>query len=45
MRSKILKIGMYSAMIIDPTMPPRTAIMSGSMSAVSCSVVDSTSWS
>ncbi len=45
MRSKTLKIGMYSATIIPPTMPPRNAIMSGSMSAVSASVVASTSWS
>jgi hypothetical protein len=45
MRSKILKMGMYRAMIIDPTRPPRIAIMMGSMSAVSWSVVDSTSWS
>ena len=32
-RSKILKMGMYRAMIIAPMMPPRTAIMSGSISA------------
>ena len=44
-RSKILKIGMYRAMIIAPTMPPRNAIISGSISAVSDSVVASTSWS
>ena len=43
MSSNTLKIGMYRAMIIDPTMPPRKAIMSGSMSAVSASVVASTS--
>ena len=41
--SNTLKIGMYKAMIIDPTMPPRKAIISGSMSAVSASVVASTS--
>jgi hypothetical protein len=45
MRSKILKIGMYRAMIIDPMMPPSTAIISGSISAVRDSVVASTSWS
>ena len=44
-RSKILKIGMYNATIIEPTMPPRKAIISGSIRAVSDSVVDSTSWS
>jgi len=43
--SKILKMGMYIATIIDPTMPPRPAIISGSMSAVNDSVVASTSWS
>jgi hypothetical protein len=43
--SMTLKIGMYSAMTIDPTMPPRTPIISGSISAVSDSVVDSTCWS
>jgi hypothetical protein len=44
-RSKILKMGMYRAMIIDPMMPPSMAIMSGSISAVNDSVVASTSWS
>jgi hypothetical protein len=39
------KIGMYKAMIIDPMMPPRTAIMSGSIRLVRASVVASTSWS
>jgi hypothetical protein len=43
--SKILKIGMYIATIIDPTIAPRPAIISGSMRAVSDSVVASTSWS
>ena len=42
-RSKILNIGMYSAMTIAPTMPPSTAIMIGSINDVSDSVVDSTS--
>ena len=42
-RSKILNIGMYNAMTMAPTMPPSTAIMMGSISEVSCSVVDSTS--
>ncbi len=45
MRLNTEKIGMYSAMIIDPMMPPSTAIISGSMRDVSASVVDSTSWS
>ena len=45
MRSKTLKIGIYIAMIIDPTIAPRKAIINGSMSAVSASVVASTSWS
>ena len=44
-RSKILKMGMYRAMIIDPMMPPSTAIISGSIRAVRASVVASTSWS
>ncbi len=43
--SKILKIGMYMATIMLPTIAPRKAIMSGSISAVSDSVVASTSWS
>jgi hypothetical protein len=43
--SKILKIGMYMATIIEPTMAPRPAIIRGSMSAVRDSVVASTSWS
>lgn len=43
MSSNTLKIGMYSAMIIDPTIPPRKAIISGSINAVSASVVASTS--
>ena len=43
MRSKIPKIGMYSAMTIEPMIAPMTTIMSGSMRLVSCSVVDSTS--
>ena len=41
--SKILNIGMYSAMTMPPTMPPMTPIISGSIIAVSCSVVASTS--
>ena len=41
--SNTLKIGMYNAMIIDPTMPPRNAIISGSIRAVNASVVASTS--
>lgn len=44
-RLKILKIGMYNATIIEPMMPPNSAIISGSISAVNDSVVDSTSWS
>ena len=44
-RSKILKIGMYIAMIMPPTTPPRTMIMIGSIRAINCSVVASTSWS
>ena len=40
-----VKIGMYSAMIIDPMMAPMTTIISGSMRAVRASVVASTSWS
>lgn len=44
-RLKIEKIGMYSAMIMPPMSDPRTTIMSGSIRLVSCSVVDSTSWS
>ena len=43
--SKILKIGMYSAMTMKPTMPPRNSIITGSTSVVSASVVASTSWS
>ncbi len=45
MSSKILNIGMYRAMIIAPTMLPRTPIITGSIRDVSDSVVDSTSWS
>lgn len=41
--SKTLKIGRYRAMIMEPTTPPRKAIISGSISAVSASVVASTS--
>lgn len=41
--SKTLKIGMYRATIIDPTTPPRKAIIRGSIMAVSDSVVVSTS--
>src|SRR4051794_14470220 len=44
-RSKILKIGMKRATIMEPTTPPRKAIISGSIRAVSASVVASTSWS
>lgn len=44
-RSKMLKIGMYKATIMPPMIDPRTTIIKGSMSAVSCSVVASTSWS
>ncbi|CAN5700954.1 hypothetical protein BH20ACT23_BH20ACT23_06700 [soil metagenome] len=43
--SKILNIGMYRAMTIAPTMPPRKAIMIGSISDTRDSVIDSTSWS
>jgi len=45
MRSNTEKIGMYSAMIIDPMIAPSTAIINGSISEVSASVVASTSWS
>ncbi len=45
MSSKTPKIGMYNATIIEPMMAPSTAIMSGSISEVSASVVASTSWS
>lgn len=45
MRLKMLKMGRYSAMIIDPTSPPTITIIRGSMMDVSDSVVDSTSWS
>jgi hypothetical protein len=41
--SLMLKIGMYSAMSIEPTMVPTTTISSGSMTAVSCSVAVVTS--
>ncbi len=41
--SKMLNIGMYSAMTMPPTMAPITPIMSGSIIAVSDCVVDSTS--
>lgn len=39
------KIGMYMAMTMAPTIPPRKAIISGSISEVSWAVVASTSWS
>lgn len=39
----IWKIGMYSAMIMPPTMTPRNAMSSGSISEVKASVVASTS--
>ena len=45
MSSKIMNIGMYSEITIAPTMPPRKAIITGSSSAVSDSVVAATSWS
>lgn len=45
MSAKTPKMGMYMAMTMEPTMAPMTTIMSGSMRLVSCSVVDSTSWS
>jgi hypothetical protein len=45
MSSKILNIGMYRAMTMDPTIPPKKAIMIGSISATRDSVIDSTSWS
>ena len=45
MSSNTPKMGMYKAMIMPPMMAPRTAIIRGSMSEVSASVVDSTSWS
>ena len=38
-RSKTLKIGMYSAMIMAPTMAPTTAIMIGSIRGGSAPVV------
>lgn len=41
--SKIEKIGMYRATIMPPMSVPRMAIISGSMSEVSCSVVAVTS--
>ncbi len=41
----IWKIGRYSATIMPPTTTPRNAISSGSIRAVSDSVVDFTSWS
>lgn len=41
--SNTLKMGMYKAMIIAPTMPPTTAIISGSIKDVRASVVASTS--
>ena len=44
-RSNTLKIGMYIATIMAPMIPPKNAIMSGSISEVSASVVASTSWS
>ena len=44
-RSITLKMGMYRAMIMEPTTPPRKAIISGSIRLVSASAVASTSWS
>ena len=43
MSSKILNIGMYNAMTIPPTIPPRTPIISGSSIAVRDSVAEVTS--
>lgn len=42
-RSKTLKIGIYKAMIIAPTIAPTKAIIRGSISEVRASVVASTS--
>ena len=43
MTLKMLKMGMYRPMTMNPMMPPMMTIMIGSMRLVSCSVVDSTS--